>query len=204
VAGRLGYSSSYNLGRRFSDLRQALREKRQQYVYQQYRQLSNSALCEEPPPTLNAVARRFTEFSVSFLHQPRHHRYCLCRKRQKNTLSNRLPMFDNRFDNSRACHLHQLRIWDAATLDGQPVNLAHLLCGQNLHPLTIIARREKSAKGRKLPCAQSDKLANIMRSLPHRLYLCRFISLPSSPGKAKKVGKNNGSNFNFKNQYRER
>lgn len=69
VAGRLGYSSSYNLGRRFSDLRQALREKRQQYVYQQYRQLLNSALCEEPPPTLNAVARRFTEFSVSFLHQ---------------------------------------------------------------------------------------------------------------------------------------
>lgn len=69
VTGRLGYSSSYNLGRRFNNLCQALREKRRQYVYQQYRQVLDSALCEEPPPTLNAVARRFTEFSVGFLHQ---------------------------------------------------------------------------------------------------------------------------------------
>ena len=62
-------SRSYNPGRRFSDLRQGLREKRQQYVYQQYRQVLNSALCEEPPPTLSAVARRLTESSVGFLHQ---------------------------------------------------------------------------------------------------------------------------------------
>lgn len=69
VAGRLGYSSSYKFVRRFSDLCRALREKRQQYLYQQYQQELNSALCEEPPPTLNAVARRFTEFTVSFLQQ---------------------------------------------------------------------------------------------------------------------------------------
>ena len=76
VAGRLGYSGSYNLSRRFSDLCQALLEKRRQQLslqatarLQQYRQVLNSALCEEPPPTLSAVARRFTEFSVGFLHQ---------------------------------------------------------------------------------------------------------------------------------------
>jgi AraC-like DNA-binding protein len=69
IAGRLGYSSSYKFVRRFSDLCRALREKRQQYIYQQYQQALNSTLCEELPPALGAVARRFTEFTVSFLHQ---------------------------------------------------------------------------------------------------------------------------------------
>src|SRR5262245_66513149 len=46
--------------------------------------------------------------------------------------------------------------------------------------LTIIARREKSAKGAAAACVQSDKLANITRPLPHR-----FVSLSSSSGKAK-------------------
>jgi len=76
VARRLGYSGSYSLSRRFSDLCQALLEKRRRQLslqatarLQQYRLVLNSALCEEPPPTLSAVARRFTEFSVGFLHQ---------------------------------------------------------------------------------------------------------------------------------------
>jgi AraC-like DNA-binding protein len=51
VAGRLGYSDSSNLSRRFSDLCQALGEKRRQHFYKQYRELLNSALGEQPPPT---------------------------------------------------------------------------------------------------------------------------------------------------------
>ena len=76
VAGRLGYSGSYTLSRRFGDLCQALLEKRRRHLslqatarLQKYRQVLNSVLCEEPPPTLSAVAQRFTEFGVSFLRQ---------------------------------------------------------------------------------------------------------------------------------------
>ncbi|SRR6266498_631350 len=67
LADRLGYSDSCNLSKRFSDLCQALVEKRRQHFYQQYRQLLNSALCEEPPPTLSTVAQRIAEFGVGFL-----------------------------------------------------------------------------------------------------------------------------------------
>jgi hypothetical protein len=99
-------------------------------------------------------------------------------------------MSQDSLDHPRPRCLHQRRIRNTATLDGQPVNLSHLLRGQNLHRLIIIARREKSAKGLDAACARSDKLANIMRSLPHQ-----FLSLPSSSSEAKKAGKTNGSNY---------
>jgi hypothetical protein len=92
-------------------------------------------------------------------------------------------MSDDRFHNSVSRRLHQRRVRNAASLDGQPVNLPHLLRSQNLHFATIIARREMSAKWRR----------RRLRS-----------ELPSSPSKTDKSWKTRDQNSTFTNQYRER
>src|SRR5262249_31699065 len=100
-----------------------------------------------------------------------------------------LPLSDNRFDHSRPRRFHQRRIRNAATLDGEPVNLAHLLCGKNLHLTIIIARREKSAKGRRAACARRKKLTNITQSSLYQFSLNRSVVFPSSPGNLRKRGR---------------
>jgi hypothetical protein len=74
ISERLGYNT-YSLTSRFPDLCHALVEKRKRALQLQlaerlcqYRQILEAALREEPPPTLNDVARRFTEFKIGFLH----------------------------------------------------------------------------------------------------------------------------------------
>ena len=74
IAERLGYNT-YLLTSRFPDICHALVEKRRRSLQLQlaerlcqYQQILESALREEPPPTLNDVARRFTEFKIGFLH----------------------------------------------------------------------------------------------------------------------------------------
>jgi hypothetical protein len=74
ISERLGYNT-YSLTNRFPDLCHALVEKRRRGLQlqlaerlRQYRQILEAALREEPPPTLNDVARRFTEFKIGFLH----------------------------------------------------------------------------------------------------------------------------------------
>jgi AraC-like DNA-binding protein len=74
ISERLGYNT-YLLTSRFPDLCHALVVKRRRALQlqlaerlSQYRQILEAALREEPPPTLNDVARRFTEFKVEFLH----------------------------------------------------------------------------------------------------------------------------------------
>jgi AraC-like DNA-binding protein len=74
ISERLGYNT-YSLTSRFPDLCHALVEKRRRGLQlqlaerlRQYRQILEAALREEPPPTLNDVARRFTEFKIGFLH----------------------------------------------------------------------------------------------------------------------------------------
>jgi TniQ len=73
IAGRLGYNT-YVLTSRFPDICHALVVKRRRGLQLQlsarlcqYRRILEAALREEPPPTLNAVARRFTEFKIGFL-----------------------------------------------------------------------------------------------------------------------------------------
>jgi hypothetical protein len=73
ISERLGYNT-YSLTSRFPDLCHALVEKRRRTLQlqlaerlSQYRQILEAALSEEPPPTLNDVARRFTEFKIGFL-----------------------------------------------------------------------------------------------------------------------------------------
>jgi TniQ len=74
IAERMGYNT-YVLTSRFPDLCHALVEKRRRGLQLrlaerlcQYQQILEAALREEPPPTLNDVARRFTEFKIGFLH----------------------------------------------------------------------------------------------------------------------------------------
>jgi hypothetical protein len=73
IAERLGYNT-YVLTSRFPDICHALVEKRRRGLQLQlaerlcqYRRILEAALREEPPPTLNAVARHFTEFKIGFL-----------------------------------------------------------------------------------------------------------------------------------------
>lgn len=122
LAVRLGYSNSYNISRRFSDLCQALLEKRKQQTtarLQQYRRVLNSALCEEPPPTLSTVARRFTEFGIGFLREHFAHecqrlverRAAYCKQRMRaagerlqQALRETLPRSLNRLAKEIGCH----------------------------------------------------------------------------------------------------
>jgi hypothetical protein len=73
ISERLGYNT-YLLTSRYPDLCHALVEKRRRTLQlqlaerlSQYRQILEAALREEPPPTLNDVARRFTQFKIGFL-----------------------------------------------------------------------------------------------------------------------------------------